>query len=427
MKSLSRHLLGLVCALALGGGATSAGDWPQWRGPDRNGVVPASEKTPATLPANPAVVWKMQVGEGLASPVVARGRLVYFDARNGKEVLHCLDAATAKEHWQAEIDDTFSDSQGPSGPRCTPVIDGDRVYAVSCRGELQCLDFGTGKPIWRLNYTRDFGASFIGEKGKAPGASRHGNNGSPLVAGDRLIACAGGTNGAGVVSLNKLTGAVVWKSQNDQAGYAPPILATIQGVPQIICFTAEGLIGLREKNGELLWRHPMKTDFARHVTTPVVYGDCVVVSSHQIGMVGLKISKEGDGLKAEQAWLSKPNAMNFASPVAVGRHLYGLGPARNLICVDIPTGELKWSKEGVVTTSPDKAHAAFIVMGPNILCLTDTGTLAMFAADAGGYKEIGQAQVCAVNWCNPAYADGKLYARDGIKKTGEMVSVALLP
>ena len=368
----------------------------------------------------------MKIGEGLASPVVAGGRVYYFDNVAGKETLHAIDAATARELWRAEIDGTFSDMQGPSGPRCTPVVDGDRVYAQSCKGELKCLNVADGKVIWRVNYTNDFDAVFIGEKGSAPGASRHGNNGSPLVDGDFLYASVGGTNGAGVVCFNKRSGKVVWKSQNDQAGYAPPVIATVAGMRQLICFTVDGLIGLAPGDGRLLWRVPIKTAFARHVTTPVVCDDIVVVASHQVGLLGTRILKTGDDFKAEQAWLSKEAAMNFSSPVAVGKFLYGLGPARNLVCVEIPTGKTQWSKEGYFTTSADKSYAGFIVMGNNILTLTDGGQLVLFDADPEQFKEAGRAQVCAMNWCNPAYADGRLYLRDGIKGAGELLCVSLV-
>jgi outer membrane protein assembly factor BamB len=404
-----------------------ASDWPQWRGPTRTGHVPEDEEVPDRLTTEPKVLWRIKAGEGLASPVLAGGRVYYFDNPNGKETLHAIDAATAGEFWRKEIDDPFRDMQGPGGPRCTPVVAGDRVYALSCKGELQCLSVADGQLVWRTNFTNDFGALFIGEKGNAPGAARHGNNGSPLVDGDFLYACVGGTNGAGVVCFEKRTGKVVWKSQNDQAAYAAPVIATLAGARHLICFTVEGLMGLDPKDGGLLWRVPMKTAFARHVTTPVVYNDIVVAGSHQVGLVGVRVSLAAKGFKAEEAWLSRESAMNFASPVAVGKYLYGLGPAKNIICVDIETGEQLWSKEGIVGTSADKAHAAFLVMRSRILILTDSGQLVLMASDPHEFREFGRAQVCAMNWCNPAYADGKLYLRDGIRGAGDLVCVALLP
>jgi outer membrane protein assembly factor BamB len=119
--------------------------------------------------------------------------------------------------------------------------------------------------------------------------------------------------------------------------------------------------------------------------------------------------------------------MNFASPVAVGQYLYGLGPTKNLVCVDTRTGKLQWSKDGWWTTSADKAYGAFLVLGPNILALTDSGTLVLFAADSKECRELGRAQVCGANWCNPAYVDGQLFLRDGLRQNGDWMCVSLLP
>jgi outer membrane protein assembly factor BamB len=410
---MKKSIVALLCVASVW-----AGDWPQWRGPHRTGEV--GEKLEA-LPAEPKVNWKIACWEGLSSPVVAGGKLFHFEADKGKETLRALDASSGKVLWSATVDEVMKDSQGPAGPRCTPVVDGDRVYVVSCRGELDCLETASGKKIWGVNYTTDFGATFIGEKGTAPGAARHGNNGSPLISGDRLYACAGGTNGAGVICLNKRTGALIWKSQNEQAGYAPPVILRIKGKDHLVCYMADSVIGLDPRDGKLLWRFPIKTAFARHVTTPVAFDDVIVVSSHSVGMIGITVSEAG----AEQAWVLKEAAMNFSSPVVAGQHLYGLGPKSDLVCVDIPTGKLLWTKAGYFTTSADKSEAAFLVFEKNILMLTDGGRLVLFEANSSEFKELSVAQICGLNWCNPAYVNGKLFVREGVKTTGQLMSVSL--
>lgn len=425
MGRMTKCCLTILCVLALNS-SVAASDWPQWRGPLGDGHAPESAGWIGTLPETPKVLWRAGVGDGLASPVVSGGYLLHLDAEGGKEMVRLLRRADGAAVWSAELDDTFHDTQGPDGPRNTPIIDGDRVYAVSCRGQLSCFNLADGSKVWGVNYTNDFGARFIGETGNAPGASRHGNNGSPLIDGSRLYACVGGANGAGVVCFDKTNGKTLWKSQDDQAAYAPPVILTVAGVRQLICFTVEGLISLDPETGALHWRIPIKTAFARHVTTPVAFGDTVVVSSHQGGMHGVKVSATDSGLKAEVAWISKEAAMNFSSPVAVGEHLYGLGPRKNLVCVEIKTGKLKWSADGVITSSADKAHAGFVVLGKNILCLTDRGLAALFEANPEAYVEKGQTQICGQNWCNPAYADGVLYARDGFKR-GLLQAVRLAP
>ena len=410
--------------------AGNAADWPRWRGPDGSGHVPAGINVPASLPNELKPVWKIDVGEGVSSPVISGGWVVFMEKRNEKEVLTALNAENGNRVWSEVIDDSFEDTQG-IGPRCTPLVDGDRVYAQSRKGELHCRRIVDGRILWRKNFVRDFEALFIGEKSDpvAVGAIRHGYNGSPVIDGDGLIVIAGGTNNASVVKLIKQSGTTIWKSQSDAPGYAPATIATIGGVKQAVVFTADGVIGLKLADGNLLWRFPIKTTWARHVTTPTIAGDLVMVSSHQHGLFGIRIAKDGTGQKAEQAWLTKDAAINFSSPVIVGQHLYGLGPAKNLICVETQTGKIAWSKDGYITTSGGQAHAAFVVMGKNILTLTDGGELVLFPADPVGFKQISRVQICGSTWCNPAYSDGKLFVRDGIGKkniTSHLLCVDLL-
>ena len=417
----------VVCGLVLLAASSFATDWPGWRGPQRDGHVPAGVTVPETLPREPRFVWRIKIGDGLASPVVAGGKVFYLDNQESKEVLHAVDRGTGRELWHATIDDVFKDQQYAPGPRCTPLVNGNRVYAQSSKGQLRCLNTSDGKINWSLNYTQDFNAVFIGERGLAQGGHRHGYTGSPWVDGQRLLLTVGDTNGAGVVCLDKETGKLLWKSQNDRAGNAAPITALIGAAEpkQVVAFTVEGLIGLNLQNGDLLWRVPLFSTYGRHVTTPVVLGNIVIVASHQRGMIGAEISPEPAAAKwnASIKWDSKEATMNFSSPVTVGGHLYGLGPTKNIFCLEAKTGKVLWSKEGYISSSAEKAHAAFLAMGQNLLMLTDTGELVLFAANPSEFKELGRVQVCGLNWCNPAYADGKLFLRD----TRELLCVELLP
>lgn len=416
-------IVSLFLAFTLSPAAHAADDWPQWRGPDRTGHVPAGVPVPTTLPSQPKVLWHVPVGFAVASPVVAEGRVIYLDEQKGKEVVHAADAESGNVLWSVELDDATKDAQSPSGPRCTPVVDAGRVYAQSCRGELKCLAATDGKLLWRTNYTKDFGAVFIGEKGKAEGATRHGNNGSPIVDGDHLLCGVGGKDGAGYVCFDKADGRIVWRSTDHTPAYASPIIATVAGRRQFISFDAQGVTALDPADGKPLWQVPVKTALARHAATPVVVDDMVIVSSHQAGLIGIKVTREGDALKAERAWEEKHLAINFASPVIVAGHLYGVGPAENLICVDAHTGKPAWSKDEFFHSPSGKEYAGILAMGQNLLILTDGGDLVMVAADPAGYRELGRATVCGNNWCIPAYAGGKLYLRDA----RELKCVQLMP
>ncbi len=400
-----------VCLLLCAAGAVVAADWPTQRGPLGTGVVPEGEAVPATLASEAKVVWKGKIGDGFAAPIEAGGKVFYCDCQNDMDVVHAMNAATAAPLWQATLFSSHKDGFG-EGPRCAPVADGKLLFAQSSKGEFHCLSAETGKLIWRFNFVDDFGGIYIGEKGNAAGGSRHGFNGPPTVDGDSIYVGVGSPKGAGVVSFAKATGKVNWKSQNDMAGYGPSMIATIAGVRQLVCFTAEGVIGLALTDGKLLWRVPLTTNFGRHVMAPLVIGDLVVVGSQQIGMVVTRIVKQGDMLVAQAAWTKKEFGVNFSSPVVVAGHIYGLGLNKNLMCIDPMSGTLNWEQGGCVTTSGDKAFASFIAMGANILMLNDSGELILFAADPKQFTQVARVQACGATWCNPAYADGKLYLRD---------------
>ena len=416
-----------ACFLLLLAANCFAADWPGWRGPQRDGHVPAGVAVPKSLPRELRPIWRIKVGDGFASPVVAGGKVFYLDTRENKETLHALERDTGHELWQSPIDDAFKDFQSPAGPRCTPLVDGDRVYALSGKGELRCLTVADGQLKWRTNFTKDFHADNPVERGMMQGAHRHGHTGSPWVEDQRLLAFVGDTNGAGIVCFDKQTGAVRWQSQNDRAGNAPPITARIAGggPKQVIAFTVEGLIGLNLQDGELLWRVPLFSTYGRHVTTPVIVGNVITVASHERGMVGVEVTHAPATKKwnARIKWDAKACTMNFSSPIAVGEYLYGLGPDKNLFCVDAKTGKSMWSKQGYTPTVAENSHAALLAMGKNLLLLTDTGELVLFAANPKEFTELGRVQVCGANWCNPAYADGKLFLRDA----RELICVNLLP
>jgi outer membrane protein assembly factor BamB len=386
-----------------------AADWPRWRGPDNTGIVPRGVEVPETLPAVPKLLWEVKLGEGVGSPVAADGRVFVLDNRNDQETLCAFDLTHGKPLWHVPIDDVISDGIGTS-PRGTPVVDGPRVFVQSCRGEFRCLNAADGKPIWRINFVKDFGAVFIGEKGLAKGASRHGYTGPPLVDGPRVIVGVGGLHGASVVCFDKTNGKVLWKSQNDIPGYSGPVATTLAGVRQIVSFTADGLIGLDAGTGKLLWRTPIKTSFGRHITSPVAVDDMVVVSSHEAGLLGYRIVKHHGSMEAEQAWVRKDLAINFADPLLAGGNLYGLGPKKKLFCLDVKTGKEHWVKSSVVASPA--IFVSILLMKDNLFVLGDRGEAYLIAADPAECRVIAKSKICGQNWCNPAYVDGKLITRD---------------
>ncbi len=389
--------------------AARAGDWPQWFGPNRNGHASVDSPAVQRLASEPRALWRKKIGGGFSSPVVAEGKLVYFDENGAEEVAHALDARTGAEIWRAPIDGVYQDEWG-AGPRSTPLIDGDRVYVQSCKGEFRCLDMASGKIIWGASFEKDFQVKFLGSKANEGTAARRGNNGSAVVDGDAIIVPVGGTNGATLACFDKYKGTVLWKAGNDEAAYSSPVVATLAGVKQVVAFTADALMGVELRTGKMLWRVPFVTGAKRHASTPVIFGDTVIVNSHTIGLVATKVIRAGGTIKAAPSWANRQLKINLSTPVRVGDFLYCEGPSQNYICADARTGELKWQAPGFGARGTE--NSSTISIGANLLVLTDQGELALIAAQPEHYEELSRVQICGKNWNFPAFADGKLYVRD---------------
>jgi outer membrane protein assembly factor BamB len=410
MKPIPSILLLAAVAVLLSPSAAPAGDWPQWRGPARSGHAGAEPGTPAALPKEIKPAWKFPVGGGHSAPIVAGNRLVYLDENGSREIAHVVNAETGKELWQVDYADRFEDEWG-AGPRATPMIDEGRLYVQACDGEFRCLNLADGKTIWQTSFENDFGVRFLGSKANEGTASRRGNNGSGVIEGNRLILPVGSTQGASLVCFDKLSGTVLWKSGDDEAAYSSFMIATLAGVPQVVAFTAEALLGADLETGRTLWRVPLKTNAKRHAASPVIYGDHVIVNSHTIGLLSFKISRQGDGFDAAQAWANKELKINLATPVLVDGHLYCQGASKDYVCVDANTGKLKWTQPGFGLGRKD--YASTIATGKNLLVLTEDGNLLLLAANPEKYTELGRVQVCGNTWSHPAYANGRLFVRDG--------------
>ncbi|MEO6184321.1 MAG: PQQ-binding-like beta-propeller repeat protein [Verrucomicrobiota bacterium] len=398
----------ILCSALIfcGFASASAGDWPQWLGPTRNNHVSTNETSLTKLSADLKPAWKIKIGEGFSSPIVASNKVIYFDENGEKEVVHLLDAATGKEIWQTPIASRFSD-EWSAGPRSTPFVDGDRVYVQSCNGEFRCLNFADGKIIWSASFEKDFGVKFLGSNSEEGVASRRGNNGSGIVDGNAVIVPVGSTNHATLVCFDKLTGKVLWKSGTDETAYSSPQVAILGGVKQVILLTADTLMSADRESGKQLWTIPVKTFAKRHAATPVIFADNVIVNSVTIGLVCEKISKEGENFKITELWANKNLKINVSTPVRIGDFLYSQGPNKTFICVDAKTGELKWTQPGF-----GRENSSTIALGDKLLVLTDDGQLVLMAATAEKYNELGRVQVCGKNWNFPAFADGKIYVRD---------------
>ena len=390
----------------------NAADWAQWRGPNRDGHASFSL---AALPKEPKTLWSIPIGNGQASPIVVGGKLIYLDEQAGQEVAHAVDIKTGKELWHTAVGESepFDNAYG-TGPRCTPLVDGDRVYTQTCKGEFRCLMLADGKVVWKTSFATDWDAPFLGNKSNAPEAKetasrRHGNNGSPVIDGNRVFVPVGSPTKGTLVAFDKLTGKVLWTAGRENTAYSSLMVGTLAGVRQVVHLTGDSLMGVDVANGKILWQTPVKTGAKRHVLTPLLADNSVTISSSSVGLTKFSVSKDSGGLKLEPAWKNDKVKITLATPVLVNGHLYGLGTGGSkteFICVDFKTGELKWSQPGF------SDYAAVIATGDKLLVQDMAGTLTLLRASPEKFEELGRVQVCGNTWSHPAIADGKIYQRD---------------
>ena len=409
-----------------------AGDWPQWRGINRDGLV-QSEKPLSQLPEKPKKIWQVSVGKGQGGLVIAGGKLVMCHEKiiKGKpmETVALIDSATGKIIQETPYSNSwqYTNVYGP-GPRTAPMIDGDLIFCQSATGVLACISLQNGKLLWSKEYSRDFGAKWFG--GNAPGssgtaASRHGNNGAPVVDTKHIYAAAGGHEGASLVCLSKATGKLVWKAGSDYAAYSGLMLGELAGVQQVVMVTASNMKGYRLKDGKELWSVPVKTGAARNIVTPILHGDTVTVASHTVGTFQVRISNSGNGQTANEVWRNQDVRTNITTPVLWGGHIYGLGTSRGknseFVCLNHKTGKTMWSQRGY------DDYASVIGMGDTLLIHGSRGALTLLKATPEAYTQIGRLDNASqLSWNFPVYSAGVLYLKDGMKDGGNRLTALQL-
>jgi outer membrane protein assembly factor BamB len=370
-------------------------DWPQWRGPNRDGI---SKETGIlkTWPAEgPKVLWKSPIGEGYSSVAISQGRIYTMDSKGEDEFIVCLDMGSGKELWRTRTESVFYNDQG-NGPRSTPTVDGSMVYAIGANGMLVALNAQTGKIVWSHNLPKEFESEI----------PQWGTSTSPLVEKDSLLVDVGGKSGYALMAFNKKSGTVVWKTHTDKQGYSAPIAVTIGGVRQILFFTGTSLVSV-SPSGQVYWKYPWRTDYDANIATPVfVPPDKVFIStSYGTGAALLKISAQGGSSDFIEVWKNKVMENHFNSSILYNGNIYGFDNAI-LKCIDANTGAERWKYSGFGKGSLIFADGYFLVLG-------DRGQLALVEANPTTYKEKAKAQVLqGKTWTVPALSNGRLIVRN---------------
>jgi outer membrane protein assembly factor BamB len=377
-------------------------DWPQFLGPNRDGVYSGDDIADAFPAGGPPAVWEKNIGAGFSGPVVANGRLILFHRLGGKEVVEALDAATGKPIWKFEYPTSYRDDFGfDEGPRAAPVVSGGQVYTFGAEGMLHCLQLAGGGKIWSLDTHREFGVNkgFFGAAG------------APLVEGPRIFLNVGGKSGAGLVALDKDTGRVLWKAANDEASYSSPILATFSGKLHLLAFTRAGLLGADPASGEILFQFPWRarSQASVNAATPLVIGDLIFLSaSYGTGAVMLRVN----GSQLEKLWSGDDSLSNhYSTSVYHDGHLYGYHGrqeyGQGFRAVELRTGKVRWSEDSFGAGTVTRA-------GGRLLLMRENGELLMIRAAPERFEVLSRAQILpGTVRAYPALANGLFYVRSG--------------
>jgi outer membrane protein assembly factor BamB len=379
--------------------------WPQWRGPHRDGFVHYDSLRTDWPKDGPPVLWKVKGGTGYSSFAVSGQRVYTVIAPSAEdEALLCLDALKGNELWRRTYPSPRVDYPGP---RSTPALDedGKLLYVISARGRLLCVNTTDGEVKWEVDFPRAL---------RAPTPS-WGFACSPLVDGNWAYAITGAP-GKAVAKFDRFTGELAWGSQNAPAGYSSPVLATLGGAPHLICLLGDRLVGLAPESGELLWQYPWTTEFKVNAVTPLPIRlgtpeaplDYVFISSgYRKGCALVKIEKKGERFTARAVYETKDLCCHFGSPVRRGDHLFAPDETRDLTCLDLRTGEVKWRRRGFGKGSVLRINDYLLIFG-------DGGQLALAKASPEKYEALASARPFESPqcWASPAFADGLLYLRD---------------
>jgi outer membrane protein assembly factor BamB len=373
--------------------ATSAAEWPQYRGQERDGVSRVSGLARGWGEAGPARVFKRSLGAGFSGMAVAGGRVFTLAAPAEAEELFCLDVASGATLWSRPLGERFTNELG-DGPRSTPTVVGDTVYAVSSRMRLVAVAVADGTPRWERDLVETFG-------GKVP---RFGFAPSPLVVGDLLVLEAGGGPGKGVAALDRKTGEVRWTALDGGAGSSSALLAKIGGVDQILFHRPTEVVAL-SLDGQVLWRHPSAPDA---IVMPLVLPEgrvFVSTATMEKGGVLVEVSKTADGFSTRELWSQFRLRNHFNTAVHLDGVIYGFDNA-TLRAVDAATGELRWAARGYGKGSLVAGDGLLFVLG-------DDGLLALVEASPEAYRELGRVQALGGrSWTSPTLAGHLLVVRD---------------
>lgn len=388
--------------------ASDAADWPQWRGPERNGISQETGLLEAWPADGPKLVWQVKdIGTGYSTPAVVGDRLYLLSSEGtSDEFVRAYDTRNGNLAWSTRIGKVGNPDQRPSypGSRSTPTVDGEVLFALGSDGDLVCLTTATGETRWRRNVRTEFGGT--------PGEWAYSE--SPLVDGD-VVVCTPGGSEATLVALNKHTGDVIWKSAipgGDEAAYASVIIVEVDGVKQYVQFLGKGLVGVDAKTGKFLWRYDKTAEGSpANIPTPLAHDGYVYSGSSRGGAALVKLNVKDGSVEAEPVYFSTRLPTGIGGAVLVEGNLYG-STRQGMVCANFKSGEIQWQDRGIGAASVCYADGRLYLHGEN-------GDVALIEATPDAYRQTGRFTLPdqpdrgrSKAWTYPVVANGRLYIRD---------------
>lgn len=395
--------LALTLSITAASIAVTQAQWPQWRGPDRTGVVPAAA-VPRVWPEKPAIQWTQPLGEGYSSPVVDDGRVFVHSRTDPDEVVSAFELASGEPIWSASYGSAFSKNKYAAsmakGPFSTPIVANGRVFTLGTSAVLSSFDAATGALKWRKDWSKEIDTSRLFT----------GTAMSPIIDSGLLIVHVGDDAGGALRGHDPATGEEKWALAGHGPGYASPIVSVAGGVRHLVTMTDKAVIGVEVQSGRLLWTIPFPDEWNENIVTPVAAGDILIVSGTRKGTFGYRLEKTGAAWAAKQLWHNTDLPMYMSSPVVDGSMVYGFGSKRKgqLFCLDAQTGTSKWTTDGRGGT-----NAAIQIAGPNLVVLTTDGELLVVRRSADKYEESRRYKVAESQaWAQPVLVPGGILIRD---------------
>jgi len=387
------------CVILLIAGCVFAQDWPQWRGPNRDGKV-SGFTAPREWPKEFTQKWKVTVGSGDATPALVGNKLYVFTRQGEDEVILCLNAGNGKELWNSKYAAqavTGAAARHP-GPRSSPAVSDGKVVTIGVGGVLSCLDAATGKVVWRKDPFPKVVPRFFTSM-------------SPIIVDGMVIAHLGGQGNGAIIAYDLAAGNEKWRWSGEGPEYASPALLTVGGTKQIVTLAEKSIVAVGVADGKLLWSLPfMPVSRAYNAATPIVDGQTVIYTGAGRGAKAVRIEKQGDGFAAKELWSNPELAPQFNTPVLKDGLLFGLSNRGNLYCINARTGKTAWTDE----TSRDRSgFAAILDVGSCLLALPSSSELIVFKPSDSEYSELAKIKVAeAESYAHPVISGNRIFVKD---------------